>query len=112
MASYSSLARILGFRIAPPVVGRKIDLNGQVYVDTALPFGLRSAPKIFNALADALEWIVRHRGILEVDHYLDDFIIIGPPQSKGCANSLEVLLETCRQLGVPVAVHKCQGPTT
>jgi len=27
MASYSSLARILGFRIAPPVVGRKINLN-------------------------------------------------------------------------------------
>ena len=32
--------------------------EGMVYVDTALPFGLRSAPKIFNALADALEWIV------------------------------------------------------
>jgi len=93
-----------------PLLG--MEWEGQVYVDTALPFGLRSAPKIFNALADALEWIVRHRGILEVDHYLDDFIIIGPPQSKGCANSLEVLLETCRQLGVPVAVHKCQGPTT
>ena len=29
--------------------------QGQVYVDAALPFGLRSAPKIFNALADALE---------------------------------------------------------
>ena len=28
---------------------------GQVYVDGMLPFGLRSAPKIFNAVADALE---------------------------------------------------------
>ena len=88
-----------------------MEWEGQVYVDTALPFALRSAPKIFNALADAVEWIARHRGILEVENYLD-FIIIGPPQSKGCANSLEVLLETCRQLGVPIAVHKCQGPTT
>ena len=26
----------------------------KLYVDTALPFGLRSAPKIFNAVADTL----------------------------------------------------------
>ena len=30
--------------------------QGQVYLDTALPFGLRSAPKIFSALADGLLW--------------------------------------------------------
>ena len=30
-----------------------------LYIDAILPFGLRSAPKIFNALADALEWIIR-----------------------------------------------------
>ena len=58
-----------------PLLG--MEWEGQVYVDTALPFGLHSAPKIFNTLADAVEWIARHRGILEVDHYLDDFIIIG-----------------------------------
>ena len=29
--------------------------NDRVYVDPMLPFGLRSAPKIFNAIADALE---------------------------------------------------------
>ena len=35
--------------------------QGNVYVDAALPFGLRSAPKIFNAVADALEWIVHNQ---------------------------------------------------
>ena len=35
----------------------------QLYVDAALPFGLRSAPKLFNAVADALEWIAKHLGI-------------------------------------------------
>ena len=29
--------------------------RGKLFVDGALPFGLRSAPKIFTALADALE---------------------------------------------------------
>ena len=43
-----------------PLLG--VEWEGRVYVDTALPFGLRSAPKFFNAVADVLEWIVRHRG--------------------------------------------------
>ena len=29
--------------------------KGSLYVDTALPFGLLSAPKIFTAVADAVE---------------------------------------------------------
>ena len=29
--------------------------NNLVYIDGMLPFGLRSAPKIFNAIADAIE---------------------------------------------------------
>ena len=29
--------------------------NDRVFVDAVLPFGLRSAPKIFNAIADAVE---------------------------------------------------------
>ena len=33
--------------------------GGQVFVDTVLPFGLRSAPKLFTALADAVEWIAK-----------------------------------------------------
>ena len=28
--------------------------KGRIYIDTTLPFGLRSAPKIFNSVADAL----------------------------------------------------------
>ena len=32
--------------------------EGVTYTDMALPFGLRSAPKIFSAVADALQWIL------------------------------------------------------
>ena len=47
--------------------------DGALFIDTALPFGLRSAPKIFNAVADTVEWIVKEAGVSMVFHYLDDF---------------------------------------
>ena len=37
--------------------------EGGLYVDKTLPFGLRSAPKIFTALADAVEWVARQEGV-------------------------------------------------
>ena len=67
----------------------------QLFIDTTLPFGLRSAPKIFNCLADSIEWFVIH--------YLDDFLIIGPPLSDGCSQSLSQCKDPCSHLGVPLA---------
>ena len=43
--------------------------QGRYYYDRVLPFGLCSAPYIFNCLADAIEWLVRQRGITQVHHY-------------------------------------------
>ena len=33
--------------------------NNKLYIDTLLPFGLCSVPKIFNSVADALQRIVK-----------------------------------------------------
>ncbi len=54
--------------------------NGRLFVDKALPFGLRSAPKAFTAIADALEWVLRERGVTWCIHYIDDFLTAGPPR--------------------------------
>ena len=72
--------------------------QGQRYVDGMLPFGLRSAPKIFTAVADALEWIVRARGVRRIDHYLDDFVTFGPAGSDECAQALQLICRTCDEL--------------
>ena len=45
-------------------------LEGAIYVNRALPFGLRSAPKIFTALAYAFEFITKQHGIKWVWYYL------------------------------------------
>ncbi len=81
-------------------------------MDATLPFGLRSAPKIFTALADALEWILRNRGVQCLAHYLDDFIMVGPPRSEVCRRYLEVVSTTCSELELPLAADKQVGPTT
>ena len=89
-----------------------VEWEDRVYYDTKLPFGLRSAPKIFNAVADGLEWCIRQRGVQCIFHYLDDYIVLGPPGSSRCEHDLNVLREVCRELGVPLALHKCEGPAT
>ena len=47
-----------------------------VYIDKVLPFGLRSAPKIFSAVVDTFQWILYNNGIQKRLHYLDDFILV------------------------------------
>ena len=45
-------------------------------VDKMLPFELRSAPKIYSAVADGLQCILRQEG-MDFIHYLDDFMLVG-----------------------------------
>ena len=53
--------------------------NNQIYIDQVLPFGLRSTPMIFLAVADALLWIMLKKGVSWGIHYINDFLTIGGP---------------------------------
>ena len=86
--------------------------NDQFYIDPMLPFGLHSAQKIFNALADALEWRLREDGVRNVFHYLDDFVVLGTPGTFECQSALEKLRFRCSDLGILLAAHKLEGPST
>ena len=89
-----------------------ISWQDTTFCDTALPFGLRSAPLIFTAVADSLAWAMLCNGVQYVIHYLDDFFFAGPPGSDMCAVALEVAVPLCSKLGLPVAPHKVEGPAT
>ena len=84
----------------------------QIYVHSCLPFGLLSAPKLFNILADLVSWIAIQQGISCILHYLDDFLLVGPPQSPVCQQNLETFIHLCSDLGIPLASEKIDGPTT
>ena len=79
---------------------QEIRWYGHFYIDTVLPFGLRSAAKIFNAVADALNWHMQRTGVEFVDHYLDDYIILGSPGTSQCQRSLDTVVRECRTLGI------------
>ena len=93
-----------------PLLG--IVWDKDTFVDTALPFGLQSAPKIFSAFADALAWVLHRQGVRWQLHYLDDFLFLGPPGCPDCASALQGAIVSCNRLGVPVAAHKTEGPAT
>ena len=93
-----------------PLLGMSWD--GKVYVDKTLPFGLRSAPVIFSAVADALGWIMSKNGVTILFNYLDDFLTLGKPGSNECQLNLTSMLATCNSTGLPVEVDKCQGPVS
>ena len=88
-----------------------VEWDGAIFTDMALPFGLRSAPKIFSAVADALQWILVHKGIKTILHYLDDFILVASSLAEANAQK-KILLATCSALGVPLEPTKLEGPST
>ena len=91
-----------------PLLGMR--WKGGVFIDGTLPFGLRSVPKIFSAIADALIWVLHKKGFPSSLHYLDDFLLVGPAGTPVCAEALQAMLQLCEVLGVPVAEEKTEGP--
>ena len=44
-------------------------------------------------------------------HYLDDFLLFGAPGSGQCCQALQLAMDCCTRLGVPIAESKTEGPT-
>ena len=102
------------FRLCPvrpedwPYLG--MQWNGQYYFDKVLPFGLRSAPYIFNCLANALTWILHNKySVDHVYHYLNDFITLGAPSTTQCSQNLHHIRDLFLKL---IADEKLEGPAT
>ena len=89
-----------------------ISWRGATYIDRALPFGLRSAPKIFSAVADLVAWVLHQQGIKHQLHYLDDFLFLDAATPQGSTGTLEQVLRIFQGLGIPIATQKTEGPNT
>jgi len=71
-----------------------------------------SACQIFERFSTALEWIgnlLMPEGL--IFHILDDFLIIAQTEQL-CKTYLEIFLEICSKIGIPMAPEKTVGPST
>ena len=70
--------------------------EGKFYVDMFLPFGLRTAPRIFNYFAEALHWVLETLKEWNVTHYLDDFLVVFPANTDitSYSQQFDDILET------------------
>ena len=90
-----------------------IQWRSQCYTGTCLPFGLRSAPFLFNQLATAIHWSLQHNHcVCYLLHYLDDFFTASSPISAECSNNLQTVLSLCDNINAPVKTSKIEGPST
>jgi hypothetical protein len=82
------------------------------WVDCFLPFGLRTAPYIFDLFAKALHWILDTQATSEFEsiHYLDDFLSVGP-QSAATEFSHQ-FEQICNRLGLRIKESKSITGTT
>ena len=58
---------------------------------------------------DAIHWILAQCNI-DTLHYLEDFLIIGPIVKEECEVLLEQVYSLFTRLGIPIALHKTEGP--
>jgi len=90
--------------------------NKGIYIDSCLPFSLRSAPKLFNILTDLFLWILHQQAASLTIHYLDDYLTMGPAGEPSCYNNLHKMmdiakLDIAKHLGIPLAMNKVEGPS-
>ena len=83
--------------------------NGKVYVELFLPFGLRTAPLIFNLFSEAIHWIMLTLG-WDLCHYIDDFLLVLPP-SGDVEKAKNDFSRTCEAIGFTIEHKKDKDGT-
>ena len=100
-------------RDAHKYLGFKFD--DAIFIDTCLSMGLKSAPSIFEKFGKFLcKCAQAHYGRGQaVFSYLDDFFFCqAAPAADGRFEPLEIFVDLCNYLRVPLAEDKTMGPTT
>lgn len=82
----------------------------EYYFDTVLQFGGRSSPKLFDDFALASQYIMLLNGATYTKHYLDDYITMGEAGTDECSTNLQIMMDTCSDLGFSLNPSKVTQP--
>lgn len=87
-----------------------MELEGEIFLDTRLLFGIRSGPRIFSQVADCLRvTFARWTGCDRLRNMLDDFFYCHLNQEIQKV-ILQTLVELGEVVGLPFAPEKTEGP--
>ena len=89
-------------------------MAGQMFCRHGSPFFcLQSVPYMFTAIADMVQWMLTfHQSVDFLSHYSDDFLSLGPPSSLVSYNNLQVCIQLCSKLGLPLHSDKLEVRST
>ena len=85
---------------------------GYYFVDTVLPFGLRSSPAIFNSFADLVCWVLENNYQLFIMHYSDDFFLVCAASLPQATTDMNTAISAFDHFNIPIALDKLEGPST
>ena len=73
------------------------------FVDLRLPFGLPSSVNRFTQVSDTLSWIMKtNYHITNSTHYLDDFLLAGPKESRNCHTNMQTTINLFDKLACSI----------
>ena len=72
--------------------------------------GASSSCQIFEKFSTSLEFIAKNKGVENIIHYLDDFLIVNHDYDN-CSEDLKIFLKICKDINVPMAPEKTILPT-
>lgn len=79
--------------------------RGKYYIDTHLPFGFRTSPRIYNLFAEAIHWVLQHSFSWSISHYVDDFLGVFPPSTDLTSKS-QTFDRICDDFSFPTEPNK------
>ena len=88
-----------------------IKVQGQIFIDCALPFGASNLCAIFKDISTLIHWIAEKRAGQKSIHYLDDFFTVNR-YAEVCDQTMNVLKQVCKEIKMPIAPQKSEGPAT
>ena len=86
-----------------------IKVQGQFFIDCALPFGASVSCAIFEDISTLIHWITEKKAGQKFIHYLDDFFMVNMYASV-CSQTMNVLKWVCEEIQMPIAPEKSEGP--
>ena len=81
------------------------------FVDKCLPFDSSISCAIFQAISDAISWIVAVKSRKRNVNYLDDYLFAAALRA-GCNSQIRTFLKICKEINFPVALEKTYWGTT